>query len=288
MKTRYKIVIVTVAVIIGIYVMLPPTMTVILCDDRILNLDDCGDYLQEKYSKQPMFKHFADMYPEAWGIAFKSGMFKAESVFASSILDDKIFAFLEMNLNDSTFHYACQNHNLGDDYVIVELENITISDLDENNCITLNQLDVNLQEPMTCKNYSYTNKPPEIYNVTPTSDGAIVRWYQSPQTINGVNCGFPENYKIYVGLTSPITPPFVFEKVIPAGFRGAYEITGLDSDTTYYVDIQGDWGAKITMSDKDVSFTTLSPGSKAVAPNPIEAAKDEISRNTSITKENKN
>ena len=147
MKTRYKIVIITLIVFAGSYVMLPPTMTVILCDDRILNLDDCGDYLQEKYSKHPVFEHFAGMYPDAEGIAFKSSMFKAESVFASSILDDKIFVFLEMDLNDSTFHYACQNHNLGDDdYVIVELENATISDLDENNCIALNQLDVNLQE----------------------------------------------------------------------------------------------------------------------------------------------
>jgi len=255
MNTRYKILIIAAIVIIGIYMVLPPTMTVILCDDRILGLDDCRDYLQEKYSKQPMFEHFADIYPEARGLAFKSEMFRAESVFASSILDEKIFAFLEMNLNDSTFHYACQNHNLGDDYVIAELENITIPDLDENNCITLNQLDVNLQEPVTCKNYIYTNKPPEIYSIAPTSDGAIIRWYQTPQSINGEHCGFPENYKIFVGLASPIMPPFEFDdEAIPGGFRGNYKITGLESNTTYYVDIQGDWGTKIITANEDVTL----------------------------------
>ena len=30
-----------------------------------------------------------------------------------------------------------------------------------------------------CENQIHTNKPPEIYNVTPTDDGAIVRWYQT-------------------------------------------------------------------------------------------------------------
>ena len=279
MKTRYKITIVIVAVVIGIYVMLPPTMTVILCDDKILNLDDCGEYLQEKYSKQTMFKHFADSYPDARGLGFKSGMFRVESIFASSTLDDKIFASLEMNLNNSTFHYACQNHNLGDDYVIVELENITIQDLNDNNCITLNQLDVDLQEPATCDNYIYTNKPPEIYNITPTSDGAIVRWYQTPQSINGEHCGVPENYKIFVGLASPIKPPFEFaDEAIPGGFRGAYEITGLESNMTYYVDIKGDWGTKIISGNSDVPFTTLNLGDKTVINNPIEKAKYEMSK----------
>ena len=140
MKTRYKISIAIVAIIVGIYMVLPPTWTVILCDDQILNLDNCVDYLQEKYSKLPMFKHFAEMYPDAEGLYITSSRFNAESVGGSSTLDDKIFAFLEMNLNDSTFHYACQNHNLGDNYVIIELENITIQDLDDNNCMILNQL----------------------------------------------------------------------------------------------------------------------------------------------------
>jgi hypothetical protein len=144
MKSRYKISIIVVVIIVGIYVVLSPTWTVILCDDRILNLDDCGDYLQEKYSKLQMFNHFAGMYPDAWGIGFQSSMFKADNVFASSILADNVFVFLEMNLNDSTFHYVCQNHNFGDNYVVVELENITIKDLDDNNYLILNQLDGDL------------------------------------------------------------------------------------------------------------------------------------------------
>ena len=134
-------------------------------------------------------------------------------------------------------------------------------------------------EKLTCEDQINNNKPPTIYNVTPADGEAIVRWYQSPQTIDGINCGFPQNYKMTVAL-SPVSPPFVFEKVIPASFRGAYEITGLEPNTTYYVSIHGDWGTKIIKSEV-VEFTTLAPGSEAVASNPIEAAKDEMSRNVS-------
>ena len=287
MKTRYKIVIITAIALVGIYVMLPPTWVVILCDDRILSLDDCGPYLDEKYSKLLMFEHFTDMYLDVSALGFSSDRFQAITINASVILDDKIFAFLDFDLNDSTFTYACQNHNLGDDYLIVELENITIQDLDDNNCITLNQLDMDLQEPITCKNYIYDNKPPKIYNITPTSDGAIVRWYQTPQHINGEHCGYPENYKIFVGLVSPIITPFEFaDETIPAWFRGDYKITGLESNTTYYVDVKGDWGSKIISSDKDTSFTTLSPGEDPITNNPIEEVKNRMGVNFSLSKEN--
>ena len=60
---------------------------------------------------------------------------------ARNVRGCKIFTmFLEINLNDSTFQYACQNHNLGDSYVVVELEDITIQNSDSNNCMVLNQL----------------------------------------------------------------------------------------------------------------------------------------------------
>jgi hypothetical protein len=87
-----------------------------------------------------MFEHFAGMYPDAGGLSFGSDRFKAIGVDASSILDDKIFAFLHLDLNDSTFTYRCQNHNLGDDYLIVEIINPTLEDLDKNDCRILNQL----------------------------------------------------------------------------------------------------------------------------------------------------
>ena len=285
MKTKYKISIIGVAVVAGVFLTVLPTMTITFCDDKILNLDDCGNYLEEKYSKQSMFKHFASMYPDAERIGFESSMFKAENVFASSILDDKVYVSLEMDLDDLTFHYACQNHNLEDDYIIFELENIAISDLDNNNCLTLNQIEVDLEEPASCKNYVYTNKPPKIYNITPTSDGAIIQWYQTPQTINGERCGFPKNYQIFVGLVSPVVPPFEFsDESIPAGFRGDYRITGLESNTTYYVDLKGDWETKVISSDKHMSFTTLGHGEIPNASNPIEETRDRISGNFTVQK----
>ena len=141
MKTRYKISIIVTVSIIVIYMALPPTMTVILCDDEILSLDDCGPYLDKKYSKLQMFNHFAAMYTDVPALGFSSDRFQSITVDASVILDNKIFAFLSFDLKNSTFTYRCHNHNLGDDYIIVEIINPTIEDLDKNNCGILNQLD---------------------------------------------------------------------------------------------------------------------------------------------------
>lgn len=141
-----------------------------------------------------------------------------------------------------------------------------------------NIADVAFTYEPTCENQIIYNKPTTIYNVTPTSDGAIVRWYQSPQTINEMNCGFPGNYQIYVSLNSPAASPFVFsDDVILAGFRGAYEITGLESETTYYVFVQADWDHAVSTSSADATFTTLNPGAQGIANNPVERAKDEMS-----------
>ena len=151
--------------------------------------------------------------------------------------------------------------------------------------IVIDGMDTASLDKMTCESQIHTNKPPEIYNVTPTDDGAIVRWYQTPQTINAEHCGFPEKYKIFVGLASPIIPPFKFtDEIIHGGFRGDYKITGLESNTTYYVDIKGDWGTKIISSKIDMSFTTLNPGETPHANNPIEKARDTISGNFTLQK----
>ena len=153
----------------------------------------------------------------------------------------------------------------------------TVIVIDDGNTASLNKI--------TCENQIHTNKPPEIYNVTSTDDGAIVRWYQTPQTINGEHCGFPEKYQIFVGLDSPIAPPFKFtDEIIHGGFRGDYKIIGLESNTTYYVDVKGDWGTKVISSDIDMSFTTLSPGETSPLVNPIEEARDAISGNFTLQK----
>jgi len=143
MKTRLKILIaiIMIVVAIGIYMLLPPTMKVILCEDRILNPDDCGPYIEEKYLKLPIVQHFKETYPDPPGLGFSFDRFKVVGVTASSILADKIFVFLKIDLNDMTVTYICQNHNLGDDYLIVELVNPTIEAINNNDCRVLNQLE---------------------------------------------------------------------------------------------------------------------------------------------------
>ena len=143
MKSKYKISIIVIVIIVGIYIVLPPTWTVILCDDQFLGLDACGDYLQEKYSKLPIVEYFVSAYPDPGDLSFTSDKFKVVSVSASSILTNKIFVFLEINLDDLTVTYTCQNHNLGKDYLVMEIINPTIEDLNDNNCRILNPLDGN-------------------------------------------------------------------------------------------------------------------------------------------------
>lgn len=141
MKTRYKISIIITVITLGIIIVLPPTMTVILCDDLILNQDECWKHLTEKYLKLPIVQHFKETYPDPPGLGLTTDRFQAVGVTASSILADKIFVFLEIDLKDLTVTYICQNHNLGDDYLIVELVNPTIEDIDNNDCRVLNQLE---------------------------------------------------------------------------------------------------------------------------------------------------
>ena len=141
MKKKYKVLFIfPVIVVVVFFGLLSMTEVPLLCDDQILKVDDCRNYLQGKYSKLSMFEHFTQTYPEAMPLYFESKMFVITSVTASSILDEKIFAFLSFNLEDSTFIYSCHNHNLGEDYLMVNLEDPTIEMLDDNHCGILNQL----------------------------------------------------------------------------------------------------------------------------------------------------
>jgi hypothetical protein len=136
MKSRYKIIIITIVIIIGIYMVLPPTMTVILCDDRILGLDDCGPYLEEKYLKLPLMQQFREMYPDPPGLGFKSTMFKAVSIFTMSSMEEKKIADLEINLDDLSATYRCYDVALPhDEHVTVDITNPTIDDMNNNYCL---------------------------------------------------------------------------------------------------------------------------------------------------------
>jgi len=136
---KYKIAIIFVIIIlitVGVFTALPPTMSVILCDDKILNLDSCGDYLEEKYSKLSSVKHFREMYPDPPGLGFKSNMFQAVSVIATSSMEEKQVAELEINLKNSSITYRCYDLNFSDDNSItVHITNPTTDDMDGNYCL---------------------------------------------------------------------------------------------------------------------------------------------------------
>ena len=169
MKTAFKIVIICIAMGLAAFLVLPPTMTVILCEDEILNVDDCRSHLSEKYSKTPMFKHFSKLYPESSSLSLGTDKFNAIGIDASSILDEKIYAFLHLNLNNSTLTYQCHNHNLGDDYLIMEIINPTINDLDDNNCGVLTKLlDKSEFESYENKHLGFKIKYPKGFEIEET------------------------------------------------------------------------------------------------------------------------
>ena len=135
MKTRYKISIIVVIILIAFYVMLPVTYRPILCDDRILPSDDCGEYLDEKYSKLSIIEHFMKKYPESGGLGFRSSMFMADRVTGTSSLEEKRMASIEINLEDSSITYQCYDLNLEVDYVTINIENPVNEDIDNNYCL---------------------------------------------------------------------------------------------------------------------------------------------------------
>ena len=123
-------------IVIGIYFALPPTMTVILCDGQTLNLDDYGPYLKEKYSNIPEVRQFRESYPDAPGLGFTSNMFKAISLSATSSMEEKRFAELEISLEDSTIKYCCYDYNLhGEKAITVAIASPTLEDMNNNYCL---------------------------------------------------------------------------------------------------------------------------------------------------------
>lgn len=137
MKTRLLIILGLIGlIVIGIYLALPPTMTVILCDDQTLGLDDCGPYLEKKYSNLPEVRHFRELYSDPPGLGFASNMFKAVSVSATSSMEEKRFAELEISLEDFTITYRCHDHNLPDEKAVtVAIASPTLEDMDDNHCL---------------------------------------------------------------------------------------------------------------------------------------------------------
>lgn len=112
------------------------TMTIIACDDQILSQDDCKNYLDEKYSKSPQVIHFKEMYPGITGLSFTTINFKAVSVSATSMMNEKRFADLEINLEDFSSRHRCADFNLpDDDHITVDIANPTIEDMNNNYCL---------------------------------------------------------------------------------------------------------------------------------------------------------
>lgn len=141
MKTRIKIitiVVIVIAVIVLILAGLPVvmTMTIILCDGKIMSQDDCGNYLEEKYLKLPQAIHFRDMYPDPPGLGFETINFKAVRISATSSMEEKRVADLVINLEDSSMVYRCYDFNLSeDDHITVDITNPTIDDMSNNYCL---------------------------------------------------------------------------------------------------------------------------------------------------------
>lgn len=108
--------------------------------------------------------------------------------------------------------------------------------------------------------------PPVITSIVPTTDGAIVTWEQAQLHFHLFffiqGCSYPDSFDVEVTDTLPVAAPFEFQQTgIAGGDGGTFTITGLQPDTTYYVDVDGHWltplfgGFEIQGADSE--FTTL-------------------------------
>lgn len=133
MKTRYTLSIILMIIILSLIVLISISYKVVLCEDKIINLADCQAYLNEKYSQFPAIEHFLEKYNATGGLGLKLSMLSVDSV-SSTVLEEKRFASIEINLKDSSIIYQCQDLALLTNSVLANITNPTIEDIDKNDC----------------------------------------------------------------------------------------------------------------------------------------------------------
>ena len=128
-----------------------------ICDDKILNSDQCHKYLNEKYKAIPVVSHFLKISDYELGMRVEN--FKVTKIGASS-LEDKLLSNMEIDIETSTITYKCvaleDNEN-----VFVEIENPSVEDIDNNRCYSFDTEHLKSREELRCEQIGGNPNHPE-------------------------------------------------------------------------------------------------------------------------------
>ena len=130
----------------------------LICEDKLLNSDQCHKYLNEKYKAIPVVSHFLKI-SDYQGLGMEVENFKVTKVMASTI-EDKLVSHMEIDTETSTIIYKCVALEDNED-VFVEIENPTIEDIDNNRCHSFDTEHLKSGEELRCEQIGGNPNHPE-------------------------------------------------------------------------------------------------------------------------------
>ena len=160
MNTRYKILIPVLAtlVVFSFFFLRSADDALLVCQDRLLNSDQCHTYLNEKYMQIPAASHFLKISDyEGFGMTVEN--FQVKTLSASSI-EDKLIASMDIDIKADTIVYKCVALE-DDSNVFVQIEDPTVRDIENNLCSSFDTLNLKGREELLCEQIGGNYNNPE-------------------------------------------------------------------------------------------------------------------------------
>ena len=161
MKIRCKIAIVPVISLLAVFsfIFLGSVDDIpMICEDKILNSDQCHKYLNEKYKVIPVVSYFLKI-SDYQGLGMEVENFKVTKIMASTI-EDKLVSHMEIDTETSTIIYKCVAPEDNED-VFVEIEHPTIEDIDNNRCYSFDTEHLKSRDELRCEQIGGNPNHPE-------------------------------------------------------------------------------------------------------------------------------
>ena len=160
MKTMFKIVIPIVGflLVFSFLFLRSPDDSFLICQDRLLNSDQCTEYLNEKYKRVPAASHFLQISDyQHFGMTIEN--FQVTKLGAASI-ENRLLSAMTIDLKAETMVYSCtaleDNEN-----VFVRIENPTVQDIDNNRCSSFDTGDLKSRDDLRCEQIGGNPNHPE-------------------------------------------------------------------------------------------------------------------------------
>ena len=160
MKTAYKIIIPIVGFLIvcSFLFMRSPDNSFLICQDRLLNADQCTEYLNEKYKNTPAASHFLQISDYQY-FGMKVENFQVTELDAA-LIENRLVSIMTIDLRTDTIVYSCtalEDH----ENVFVVIENPTVQDIDDNRCSSFDTTDLKSRDELRCEQIGGNPNHPE-------------------------------------------------------------------------------------------------------------------------------